>query len=77
MAAIALGSVLAAAGLTLLFGALLRWPWLVDPPEADWPVYSQALFKKLLGARGVLVITYAQGYALIVAGARVLSSALS
>jgi hypothetical protein len=72
---LALGCVLASAGAAMLLGALLRWRWLVDPPESEWPVYSQALFKKLLGPIGLLIVTYVQGYVLIVLGVRLVASA--
>jgi hypothetical protein len=74
---VALGCAISAAGGAVIYGTLVRWPWLVDPAESDWAVYSQALFKKLFGPTGLLLVTYAQGIALAVAGAALVGIALA
>ena len=73
---IAVGAALALAGAVVLYGAGMRWAWLIDPPESDWPVYSQALLKKLLGRSGLRAATYVQGIALLAAGGVLLASSL-
>ncbi len=52
-------------GVITLIGAHRNWRWLVDPPASLWPFYSQALLKRLFGARFVRVSTYLVGAGLI------------
>lgn len=53
-------------GAVLILGSLRRWSWLVDPPEALWPFYSQSAIKKFFGRNTVQRFTLLVGIALIV-----------
>jgi len=55
----------AAIGVMLIVGAYRRWRWLVDPPTDLAPYYSQALLKRILGVRGVVVFTYLLGFTFV------------
>ncbi len=55
-------------GVVLVVGARKKWQFLVDPPEWLWFCYSQALFKKALGRKGLLLITYVVGAVGILVG---------
>jgi len=58
---IALSLTFVAIGVGLVMGARKKWQFLVDPPEWLWFCYSQAFFKKTLGRKGPLLITYGVG----------------
>ena len=65
-----------ALGVALVIGAAQRWPWLVDPPERYWFMYSQSFIKKLFGTRAVVSFTYVMGLLFIVVGIYVLLKGL-
>jgi len=58
-------TLIAAIGLTLIYGAYARWRWLVDPPTDMRFYYSQAVLKRVFGVRFVVVYTYCLGLMLI------------
>ena len=60
-----LAGVALALGLFLIVGAFLQWRWLVDPPLNWSPYYSQALLKRLLGTKFVIVFTYLLGLSIM------------
>jgi hypothetical protein len=63
-------------GLLLIAGAYQKWNWLIDPDKRYWPVYSQALFKLLLGKQFLLYYTYALGVGFALGGIVLLISAI-
>ncbi len=65
-----------ALGVMLIVGAAQRWPWLVDPPERYWFMYSQSFIKKLFGTRAVVSFTYVMGLLFIAVGIYVLLKGL-
>jgi len=54
-----------ALGVVTIIGAYRRWRWLVDPPIALWPYYSQAFLKRIFGTKFVIIFTYLIGLLLM------------
>ena len=66
-----------ALGLLLILGAIRKWKLIVDPPDYLWPFYTQALFKKVLGRKELLVQTYIVGICCLGAGIYYLMKAIA
>ncbi len=56
------------AGIVLIYGALNRWPMLIDPPDDLWLNYSQAFIKKVIGKTLLPYFTCFLGVLFICAG---------
>jgi Sec-independent protein secretion pathway component TatC len=55
-----------ACGTLLIFGAVRRWKWLVDPPTSLWFCYTQSAIKAIVGLEGCRAYTIFFGVLLIV-----------
>jgi uncharacterized membrane protein HdeD (DUF308 family) len=56
------------AGIVFIYGAINRWPMLIDPPDDLWLTYSQAFIKKIFGKTLLVYFTCFLGVLFICAG---------
>lgn len=52
-------------GVAQLWGTYRRWSWLVNPPAKLWPFDSQAFFKKVLGQKAAIYMSYLVGVSML------------
>jgi len=63
------GMVFVIVGILSVQGVRMRWGWLIDPPDDLWPVYSQAMIKKLFGSAALERYTMWTGVMFLAVGA--------
>jgi hypothetical protein len=68
MSAGVFGALFAAVGALLVFGAVRRWAWLVDPPTWLWFCYTQSMFKAAFGSEGCRAVTINMGAIFVCVG---------
>lgn len=55
-------------GAILLWGAMKKPKFLIDPPDDYWFILPNGLIKKLIGRKGLILYLYVSGGALLLGG---------